>query len=42
MQNTTLAMPLVVPNAKLTLDKSVGLTKLCWYIKRNIKTKAPN
>lgn len=30
LANTTLAMPLVVPKAKLTLDKSFGFTMLCW------------
>lgn len=28
--NKTLPIPLVVKNAKLTLDRSFGLTKLCW------------
>ena len=35
------AIPLVVKKAKLILLKSLCLTKVCWYINNNEKTKKP-
>ena len=41
MPNTTLAIPFVVKNARLTLVKSLGLTKKCWQDNKPIKMKEP-